>query len=78
MLYSTNCHKKDSAGALNQGTKTQVAVTTFFSFWAYIMPIFGAIIADQYVGRFNAICIFAVVVGVGHIILTGMSRNNAA
>jgi proton-dependent oligopeptide transporter, POT family len=62
---------KGKPGALGRGTKTQVAVTTFLSFWAYIMPIFGAIIADQFTGRFNAICIFTVVVGIGHIILTG-------
>jgi proton-dependent oligopeptide transporter, POT family len=37
------------------------------------MPIFGAVVADQFTGRFNAICIFTVVVGIGHIILTGQS-----
>ncbi|KAG8963088.1 hypothetical protein FRC03_003453 [Tulasnella sp. 419] len=63
---------EEPAGALNQGTSTQVAVTTFFSFWAYIMPVFGAIIADQYIGRFKAICWFTAVVGIGHILLTAI------
>ena len=28
-------------GALGRGIQSAVAVTTFFSLWAYIMPIFG-------------------------------------
>ncbi|KAF8530501.1 PTR2-domain-containing protein [Hysterangium stoloniferum] len=60
-------------GALDQGIQTAVAVTTFFSFWAYIMPIFGAIMADQYWGRFKTIAIFTAIVGLGHVVLVACS-----
>ncbi|GJJ06619.1 hypothetical protein Clacol_000812 [Clathrus columnatus] len=60
-------------GGLNRGIETAVAVTTFFSFWSYIMPIFGAIAADQYWGRFKAVVIFTAIVGIGHVILVACS-----
>ncbi|KIJ40959.1 hypothetical protein M422DRAFT_780603 [Sphaerobolus stellatus SS14] len=62
-----------NAGALDRGIETAVAVTTFFGLWAYISPIFGAIMADQYWGRFKTICIFTAIVGVGHVILVACS-----
>jgi proton-dependent oligopeptide transporter, POT family len=60
-------------GFLDRGIQTAVAVTTFFSFWSYISPVLGAIVADQYWGRFKTICIFTAIVGFGHILLVCMS-----
>ncbi|GJJ06618.1 hypothetical protein Clacol_000811 [Clathrus columnatus] len=60
-------------GGLNRGIETAVAVTTFLRFWINIMPIFGAIIADQYWGRFKAVAIFTAIMGTGHIILVACS-----
>jgi POT family proton-dependent oligopeptide transporter len=39
------------------------------AFWAYIMPLFGAYMADQYWGRFKTIQVSIGVAFIGHIIL---------
>jgi POT family proton-dependent oligopeptide transporter len=41
----------------------------FFQFWCYVTPILGAIIADQYLGKFNTIAFFSVVYIFGLLIL---------
>jgi proton-dependent oligopeptide transporter, POT family len=43
---------------------------TFFQFFCYITPILGAIIADQYLGRYNTLLIFCYVYILGLCILT--------
>ncbi|ORX58075.1 PTR2-domain-containing protein [Hesseltinella vesiculosa] len=64
-------------GALNKGQQTATALTTFFSFWCYITPIGGAIIADQYLGKYKTIVLFAVIYMVGLLILTLTSIPSA-
>lgn len=44
-------------------------MNTFFQFWCYVTPILGAIVADQYLGRYKTIVLFAVVYIVGLLIL---------
>ena len=39
------------------------------SFWSYLMPLFGAFVADQYLGRFRTIMWSIVVAMVGHTVL---------
>jgi len=39
------------------------------SFWAYLMPLFGAYVADSYLGRFKTIQWACVIALVGHTIL---------
>ncbi|KAE8449915.1 hypothetical protein EG329_007392 [Mollisiaceae sp. DMI_Dod_QoI] len=56
-------------GALGQGHQTATALTTFFSLWCYVTPIFGAIVADQYLGKYKTIVVFAGVYMVGLLIL---------
>ncbi|KAA8564810.1 hypothetical protein EYC84_010581 [Monilinia fructicola] len=56
-------------GALGMGHRTATALTVFFSMWCYFTPIFGAIMADQYLGRFKAIIYFAIVYMVGLLVL---------
>ena len=56
-------------GALGMGQQAATGLTTFFQFWAYVTPILGAIIADQYLGRYNTILIFCFVYMAGLLIL---------
>ena len=58
------------SGALDMGQRASTGLTTFNQFWAYITPLFGAWIADGYLGRFNTI-LCAIAVGItGHVVLT--------
>ncbi|KAJ1984436.1 peptide transporter ptr2 [Dimargaris verticillata] len=67
----------EQTGAIDAGQQTATALTTFFQFFCYITPIFGAIIADQYLGKFRAITLFSGVYIVGLIILTLTSIPSA-
>ncbi|CAO3632264.1 unnamed protein product [Cunninghamella echinulata] len=55
---------------MGRGQQTATALTTFFQFWCYITPIIGAVIADQYLGKYKTIVLFAIIYMVGLIILT--------
>lgn len=39
------------------------------SFWSYLMPLFGAFVADQYLGRFRTIIWAIAVAMLGHSVL---------
>ncbi|KAF1955966.1 MFS peptide transporter-like protein Ptr2 [Byssothecium circinans] len=56
-------------GALGMGQRASFGITTFNSFWSYTTPIIGAIIADEYLGRFNTIFIAIAFSIFGHILL---------
>ncbi|KAF2750346.1 MFS peptide transporter-like protein Ptr2 [Sporormia fimetaria CBS 119925] len=56
-------------GALGMGQRASFGIGTFNSFWAYTTPIIGAIIADEYLGRFNTIFIAIGFSIIGHILL---------
>ncbi|CAO3621308.1 unnamed protein product [Mucor fragilis] len=60
----------EQAGAMGKGQQTATALTTFFQFWCYITPIIGAIVADQYLGKYRAILLFACIYFIGLVILT--------
>lgn len=57
-------------GALGQGQSVAFAITTFNSFWAYVMPILGAVVADSWLGRYKAICVFTVIKILAQVMLT--------
>jgi POT family proton-dependent oligopeptide transporter len=57
------------AGALGLGQRTAFALTTFNSFWQYTMPLFGAWIADSFLGRFRTIGAALMIDIFGHLIL---------
>ncbi|KAG9234524.1 putative peptide transporter ptr2 [Amylocarpus encephaloides] len=57
------------SGALGMGQRASTGLTTFNAFWAYIMPLAGAYVADTYWGRFKTIQWSCFVAIVGHIIL---------
>ncbi|KIW08204.1 uncharacterized protein PV09_01134 [Verruconis gallopava] len=58
------------SGALGMGQQASTGLTTFNQFWAYVTPLFGAWIADGYLGRFRTILVAIAVGIVGHVILT--------
>ncbi|KAF2001222.1 di/tri peptide transporter 2 [Amniculicola lignicola CBS 123094] len=64
-------------GALGMGHKGATGLSTFFQFWCYVTPILGAIIADQYLGKYNTILIFCFVYMAGLLILTFTSIPGA-
>ncbi|KAK4229601.1 POT family-domain-containing protein [Podospora fimiseda] len=65
--YSINDDVK--AGALGKGQRTSFAITTFNSFWQYTMPLFGAYIADSFLGRYVTVNYALGVDILGHILL---------
>lgn len=59
------------AGALNMGLQAASGLGLLFTFLAYLVPIFGAWIADTKIGRYQAI-VWGVIVGaVAHVIMIG-------
>ncbi|KAI8957013.1 PTR2-domain-containing protein [Daldinia sp. FL1419] len=59
------------AGALNLGLQTASALGLLFTFLAYIIPIFGAWVADVKIGRYKAIIVGVLLGGVAHVIMIG-------
>ncbi|KAH8649673.1 Ptr2 peptide transporter [Tricladium varicosporioides] len=57
------------SGALNKGQQASTGITTFNQFWVYLLPLFGAYMADAHWGRYKTICIALVIAILGHIIL---------
>ena len=55
-------HRADGiAGALGLGQEKSFAIRTFNTFWVYTTPFIGAIVADCWWGRYNAILFFSLV-----------------
>jgi POT family proton-dependent oligopeptide transporter len=57
------------AGALGLGQQASTGLNTFYQFWCYVTPLYGAYIADTRWGRFKTICVAVWVALLGHIIL---------
>ncbi|PYH86863.1 PTR2-domain-containing protein [Aspergillus uvarum CBS 121591] len=64
-------------GALGMGQRGATGLTTFFQFWCYVTPILGAIVADQYLGKYKTIVVFCIVYLVGLLILVCTSIPTA-
>jgi POT family proton-dependent oligopeptide transporter len=56
-------------GAIGLGQQGSSALSYFFQFWCYVTPIFGAVISDNYWGKYNTICVFSGVYVVGILVL---------
>ncbi|TKA52391.1 hypothetical protein B0A49_10108 [Cryomyces minteri] len=56
-------------GAIGLNQNGATGLTNFFQFWCYVTPILGAIIADQYLGKYLTILYFSIVYMVGVLIL---------
>jgi POT family proton-dependent oligopeptide transporter len=52
------------------GQRASTGLTTFNQFWIYLVPLFGAYIADTYLGRFRTVWLSVLVAIIGHAILT--------
>ncbi|KAI9756839.1 MAG: hypothetical protein M4579_003675 [Chaenotheca gracillima] len=59
----------EGRGALGLGHVGATGLSTFFQFWCYVTPLIGAIVADQYLGKYKTIVIFCAVYVVGILIL---------
>jgi POT family proton-dependent oligopeptide transporter len=57
------------SGAFDLGQQTANGLNTFYTFWCYICPLFGAYIADTRWGRYKTICVSVVIAIVGHILM---------
>lgn len=55
----------EGRGALGLGHQGATALNLFFSFWSYVTPILGATIADQYLGKYKTIVLFACIYMMG-------------
>ncbi|EHA18067.1 hypothetical protein CBS63078_3619 [Aspergillus niger] len=66
---TTGAGYSGQSGALGQGERTSTALTTFNTFWCYVMPILGAWIADEYWGRMRTIQVSIGFAMLGHIII---------
>lgn len=56
-------------GALDRGQQTATSLTTFFRFLCYLTPIVGAILADQFWGKYKTILVACFVYAVGLMVL---------
>ncbi|XP_014557152.1 hypothetical protein COCVIDRAFT_26212 [Bipolaris victoriae FI3] len=73
--YIKNPHdpQSDLPGALGRGQAVATALGNFFKFWAYASTVIGAIVADQYLGRFKTITLGCGVYIVGLVVLVATS-----
>ncbi|KAF3916750.1 hypothetical protein ABW20_dc0107340 [Dactylellina cionopaga] len=60
---------REGPGALGLGQHGATGLGTFFQFWCYVTPIFGAIVADQYLGKYKTIVYFCMIYIAGLIVL---------
>ena len=62
-------YTEELPGAVGRGTAFASGLQNYFQFWCYVTPIIGAIVADQYLGRYKTIIYFSLVYIVGLLIL---------
>lgn len=67
--YMQNGPDDKPHGLLSLGSQGATGLSYFFQFWCYLTPVFGAWVADTYLGKFKAIFLFACVYIVGIFIL---------
>lgn len=60
---------QETAGALGKGAQFSAAIGLLFLFLAYVVPIFGAWLADTKIGRYKTILIGVLICGVSHVIM---------
>ncbi|KDQ16329.1 hypothetical protein BOTBODRAFT_54116 [Botryobasidium botryosum FD-172 SS1] len=61
--------KDGVSGALGLGQRASTGLTTFYQFWCYVMPLFGAYVADAHWGRYKTICWSVGVAMLGHLLM---------
>lgn len=70
MEFPAPTAQDEQPGAIGAGQQVATSLSLFFSFFCYVTPILGAIIADQYFGRFKTILVFSFVYMIGLLVLT--------
>ncbi|KAJ2008530.1 peptide transporter ptr2 [Coemansia thaxteri] len=70
--YIQNGYKVPNSrpGAIDGGQQMATGLGNFFQFWCYVTPILGAIVADQWLGKFKTILLFSLIYMVGDLVLT--------
>jgi len=66
---NTGAGFEGQSGALDMGQRASTGLTTFNQFWAYLMPLVGAYVADQYLGRYKTIQASIGIALLGHFLL---------
>ncbi|RJE25789.1 peptide transporter [Aspergillus sclerotialis] len=66
---TTGAGYSGQSGALGMGQRASTGLTTFNTFWVYLMPILGAWIADEFWGRLKTIQVALAFALLGHIII---------
>lgn len=67
--YMQHGPKDTPPGVLDLKSQGATALSYFWQFWCYVTPVFGAWVADTYLGKFNTIVVFCVVYIIGIFIL---------
>ncbi|KAI3393743.1 hypothetical protein diail_3744 [Diaporthe ilicicola] len=67
--YIENSYGGSLPGAIGLGQTGATGLTDFFQFWCYVTPVLGAIISDQYLGKYWTIFYSALIYMVGNLIL---------
>lgn len=67
--YMQNSPSDKPHGVLNLKNQGATALSYFWQFWCYVTPVFGAWIADTYLGKYKTICVFCGVYFVGIFVL---------
>lgn len=62
-------HDTPVSGGIGLGQSGATALTNFFSFWCYGTPVLGAIISDQYLGKYRTILYSALIYVIGIFVL---------
>ncbi|KAL3496084.1 POT family-domain-containing protein [Aspergillus germanicus] len=75
--YIKNPYGGDQPGALGRGQAVATALGNFFKFWAYASTVLGAIVADQFLGKFKAILIACGIYVVGLTVLVTTATPSA-
>lgn len=61
--------KNGQSGALDLGQRASFGLTTFYQFWCYVTPLYGAYVADTYWGRYKTISVSVGIAMLGHILM---------
>ncbi|KAL6720632.1 peptide transporter ptr2 [Lecanora helva] len=59
----------DLPGAIGRGSAFASGLQNYWQFWCYVTPIIGAVVADQFLGRYKTLVVFSGVYIAGLLIL---------
>ncbi|KAH7136965.1 POT family-domain-containing protein [Dactylonectria estremocensis] len=76
-FISNDKNGKDGPKGLGMGSQAATGLNLFFQWFCYVTPILGAILADQYLGKYKTILIFCGFYWVGLLILWTTSLPTA-